>query len=274
VTLRRPALPTDPGEALRGGLPIVLVLLAAAVPLARPIVLVALIAGLAVALRREAAVRWVWAAPVAVVVSLTWELLPAIRADPLGADCARLTSPPAMWRLAEAVLVVLVVTVLAYLLRSSWRELGIRRPARPVVSFALATFLVLAPLGLLLGAWLGGPFFGPFRLDLTQPAALLPALIFAFSNATLEELAYRGALLRWAGRVVGIAPAVVVQAVVFGVAHGGSGFVGSPLPVMAAMIGGGLIAGFLAVRTRSLLLPIAAHAALDMPLYAYFACPG
>jgi membrane protease YdiL (CAAX protease family) len=274
VTRRRPVLPSDPGEAVRAGLPILLAIVAAAVPAARPFVLLALAAGFAVALRRDAPVRWAWAAPIAVVASLSWDLLPAPVADVAGGDCANPASPPALWRLAELVVVLVVVTVLAYLLRSSWRELGIRLPARPVIRLAAAAFLVLAPLGLVLGAWLGSPFFGPIRLDLTQPAALLPGLTLAVANATLEELAYRGAFLRWASATVGLGAAIVAQAVVFGVAHGGAGFVGSPLPVMAAMIAGGLVAGFLVVRTRSLLLPIAAHAALDLPLYAYLACPG
>ena len=36
---------------------------------------------------------------------------------------------------------------------------------------------------------------------------------------------------------------------------------------------GGLVAGVIRLRTRSLLLPIAWHVALDLPLYVYLACP-
>jgi membrane protease YdiL (CAAX protease family) len=43
-------------------------------------------------------------------------------------------------------------------------------------------------------------------------------------------------------------------------------------PVMAAMTAGALIAAVIAIRTRSLLLPIAIHVALDLPIYYYFAC--
>jgi len=35
---------------------------------------------------------------------------------------------------------------------------------------------------------------------------------------------------------------------------------------------GGLLAGVIAVRTRSLLLPIAVHIGLDIPIYYSFAC--
>jgi membrane protease YdiL (CAAX protease family) len=36
---------------------------------------------------------------------------------------------------------------------------------------------------------------------------------------------------------------------------------------------GGLLAGFIALRTRSLLIPIAVHIGLDLPIYFAFACP-
>jgi membrane protease YdiL (CAAX protease family) len=71
---------------------------------------------------------------------------------------------------------------------------------------------------------------------------------------------------------MGIGPAVVGQAVVFGLAHSGSDVIGLALPLMLAMGVGGLLAGVIAVRTRSLLLPIAVHIGLDIPIYYSFAC--
>jgi membrane protease YdiL (CAAX protease family) len=41
---------------------------------------------------------------------------------------------------------------------------------------------------------------------------------------------------------------------------------------MAATTAGALIAAVIAIRTRSLLLPMAIHVALDLPIYYYFAC--
>jgi membrane protease YdiL (CAAX protease family) len=41
---------------------------------------------------------------------------------------------------------------------------------------------------------------------------------------------------------------------------------------MAVLGVGGFIAGLITQRTRSLLIPIAWHVALDLPLYAYLAC--
>jgi membrane protease YdiL (CAAX protease family) len=41
---------------------------------------------------------------------------------------------------------------------------------------------------------------------------------------------------------------------------------------MAAMVAGGLLAGLIVRRTGSLLPVVLLHAALDLPLYYYFAC--
>jgi membrane protease YdiL (CAAX protease family) len=88
----------------------------------------------------------------------------------------------------------------------------------------------------------------------------------------MEELIYRGALLGWSGRVMGVAPALVGQAIVFGLAHSGSDVIGYGVPLSVALGVGGLVAGVIAIRTRSLLLPIAVHVGLDIPIYYAFAC--
>ena len=271
IRTRRP-LPTDVADAARSAVPIGLLILAAAVPVARPIVLVALVAGFIVASRRNAPVRWSWAAAIPVAVGLCWGLLAAPTADLLGADCTRLDSPPAAWRALEAGIVLASLAVLAFVLGARPADLGLRWPARPVVRAALAGAVVLGPIGLLAGPALARPFFGAIDLDLGRPAFLLPALVFAVANGVTEELAYRGALLGWTSRITGTWLALLGQAVVFGVAHGGADVGGSPVLLMLALGGGGFVAGLIALRTRSLLVPIAWHVALDLPLYAYLAC--
>jgi membrane protease YdiL (CAAX protease family) len=272
VTRGRRPLPSDLADAARSAVPIGLLILAAAVPPARPVVVAALVAGFAVALRRDAPVRWAWAAPIPVAIGLTWGLLPAPAADGLGADCEDPASPPAVWRAAEAVVALGAIAVLAYVLRGRRSDLGLRWPARPVVQLAAAGALVIAPLGLLLGAALATPFFGPIALDLSRPGFLVPALAFAVANGAMEELSYRGALLGWTSRVTGTWLALVGQAVAFGIAHGGPDVNGWPIVLMVAMGAGGFLAGLIALRTRSLLVPIAWHVALDLPLYVYLAC--
>ena len=272
---RRPS-PGDPADVGRSVVPLALIVLAAAVPIARPFVLAVLVGGVAIAIRRDAPVRWAWAAPIPVAVSLCWALLPVPPVSPSGSDCASITSPIAIWRTAETGIVIGTLAVLAWALRIQpvevRRDLLLRMPARWVVRWSIVGFLVAGPVALVLGPILARPFFGEISYDLTMVGAIAPALLFAIANGAMEEIAYRGALLGWSARVIGVPAAVAGQALVFGVAHSGTDVTGSPLLLMAALGLGGLIAGVIAVRTRSLLLPMAVHIGLDIPIYYAFAC--
>ena len=160
--------PGDPADIARSAVPLALIVLAAAVPIARPFVLAGLVFGVAVAIRRDAPVRWAWAAPIPVAVSLCWGLLPVPAVSPSGADCASITSPTAVWRTAEAGVVIGAVAILAWALRSRpvdlRRDLLLRMPARAVVRWSIIGFLVAGPLALLLGPLLARPFFGEISL--------------------------------------------------------------------------------------------------------------
>src|SRR2546423_3745377 len=265
MTTRR--ISSSTRDAAPAAIPIALLVVAALLRETRPIVLVALAFGVATTVGRGAHDRWAWSAALPIGVALCWGLLPTPVADPTGADCTNPASPPALWRAGEAAVVLTSVAMLAWTLRASIVSLGLRRPSQPVVWASVVGFVVFGPLALVLGATLARPFFGTFSLDLGQPAAVVPALVFAVSNGVMEEVTYRGAFTTWFARVSGVWPAVVVQAVLFGLAHGGPDFVGSPLPVMAAMFARGLIAPILALRTRSLALPVAIHVALAPPIY-------
>ncbi|HEX7951147.1 MAG TPA: CPBP family intramembrane glutamic endopeptidase [Candidatus Limnocylindrales bacterium] len=258
--------------AARSGLPLGLLILAAAVPPTRPFVLLLLVAGFGLAGRVDGSLRWVWAAPIPVAVTLCWGLVAAPLADPAGADCASLVSPPAVWRATEAVLALISLVLLAVILRADRADLALLRPARSIGWLAAVGAVILGPIGLALGPTLARPFFGQIGLDLSRPGFIAPALGFAIANGMMEELAYRGALLGWTARLTGPRIALLGQAAVFGLAHGGADVGGSPVLLMLALGLGGLIAGVIRLRTRSLLLPIAWHVALDLPLYAYLAC--
>jgi len=274
VTAARRYLPSDPADLVRSLVPLALLAGAAALPVLWIPVLVALILGAAIGIARGAPVRWAWAAGVPVAASLAWGgLVPPLAATD-GSDCADPASPIATWRLLEALVVLGVLAAVAVPLGATRHSLGLRWPARRFVRWAIVGFLVAGPLGLVLGPLLARPFFGEVGYDLTILGAIVPALLFAVANGVMEEIAYRGALLGWSAKVMGLGPAVVGQAVVFGLAHSGADVIGAPLPLMLALGGGGLLAGIIAVRTRSLLVPIAVHVGLDIPIYYAFACPG
>jgi membrane protease YdiL (CAAX protease family) len=208
---------------------------------------------------------------------LAWRSLPQPIADPGGGQCTDLLAPPAVWRLLEGLVALVAIVALLVTRRSSPAELGLRRASRPVFLVSLAGLLLVGPLavygGVLLGgSTFGGMFFGNYTLDLSQPLALAPALLFAASNALAEELAYRGAMRVWLAPGLGIVGANLAQAIVFGLSHTGDDFVGPVWPTMAAMVLVGFVGGVLARRTRSLTLPVAIHAAADIPIYFYWAC--
>lgn len=264
-------LPFDVADLARSLVPIALLAVAAAAPAARLPVLIVLAAGTAVAVQRDVPVRWTWAGALPVAVSLFWGTLPApLAAADLG-DCEDPASPVASWRALEAVVVLVALGAVALVLRARPGTVYLRRPARRWIPWAVAGFLVAGPLALLAGPYLARPFFGDVSYTILA-GALVPALIFAVANGVMEELIYRGALMSWSGRVMGIGPALIGQAIVFGLAHSGTDVVGLQVPLMLAMGLGGLLAGLITIRTRSLLIPMAIHIGLDIPIYFAFAC--
>jgi membrane protease YdiL (CAAX protease family) len=216
-------------------------------------------------------VVWLLGALVPVAVGLAWRLLPF--PEPAGlADCGSLVSAPAWWRVAQAVAVLGSLALVARLLGADRASLSLRWPSRAVVIASFAFAGLVAPLALWLGPILAVPFFGPVRLETGILVAIVPAVVLALANGLMEEITFRGALLGWGTRALGPFGALVFQAVVFGLVHVGPDFIGSPIPVIVAVGAGGLIAGVIVRRTGSLLLPIAVHAAFDVPLYYVQAC--
>jgi len=256
--------------------PFVLVVVSAAARETRVGVLPVLLAGLFAALladrgRPSAAhpLALAWAAALPVGLGLAWGAIPAPAALPGLGSCADPLSPPAAWRALEA---LTVLGTSAALVPIGGRELLLlRRPSdRRVVALAALAPLATIP-AILLGPPAAGPFFGEVNLAF-PPGAFVPATLLAVSNAALEEVAYRGALLGWGGRAVGPGAALLIQAVMFGLAHGGPDEqFGAPL-IITGMIASGLVAGLVARRTGSLLLPFAIHAAVDIPMYHALAC--
>ncbi|HUG30903.1 MAG TPA: type II CAAX endopeptidase family protein [Candidatus Limnocylindria bacterium] len=210
---------------------------------------------------------------------LVWRALPQPFADPTGLDCANLLAPPAIWRFLEAAVGLVAVGAIVFDRRGSLGELGFRRGSRRVRLAAVGALLIVTPLALYVGTLVGEgrfgiPFFESYTLDFSQPLALVPALVFAASNALAEELAYRGAMRTWLTPSLGVVGANLAQAIVFGLAHTGADFVSleAAVPTMIAMVGVGFIAGVVARRTGSLTLVLAIHAAAAIPIYYYLAC--
>jgi membrane protease YdiL (CAAX protease family) len=243
----------------------------ALVPASRPVGL--LVLGLAFLTANQGSpVRWAAAAGLPVAVILVWGALAGNQARSDLVECGDLFSPPAMVRMAEAIVVCGLIVVLAQRLGVTVASLGLTRPGRPEVALGVLAVAIVPMGSLLVGSWLAEPFFGPIRLHLADPGAIVPALALAVANGTMEELAYRGALMAWLSRASVPLLALVGQSVVFATAHTGVDFVGEAWPVMLAVGSGGLLAGIIVRRSGSLWLPIVVHICFDVPLYYAAVC--
>jgi membrane protease YdiL (CAAX protease family) len=273
-----PSVPPAAAFAIRpqAWAPIAVLTSGAAVPGLRPVVL-AVLAVVAIATTARGGARTptgrACLATLPAAVGLTWAGLAGTPMPlPDALHCTDLLSPPTVTRVVQAILVLGTLALVAPL-AGSHSALRLRRPTdRRVTALALVAPLVLVPGALWIGPQLARPFFGEVGLATGDLRAIIPAAAFAVANAALEETAYRGALLGWSTPALGLAGAVVGQAVVFGFAHLGADVTG-PAPVLwLGMAASGVVAGLVAVRSRSLLLPFAVHAALDVPLFYAFAC--
>ncbi len=216
---------------------------------------------------------FVYGACMLVALSVAWSdiALPTNARD--GSSCTDLLAPFALYRVAGTVLVLVAVAFVVRLLGSTGREIGLRLASRAGVALAIGAFLTVGIVAVFIGPAVAEPFFGPLPVALGNLSAVFPALLFAIANASMEETMYRGVLLHWVMRSRRLVLAIAIQAAVFGLAHGvGSDFSGSPLPVIAATTAAGLAFGAITLRTGSLLMPIALHAALDIPIYYANAC--
>lgn len=255
---------------LVAGAPILL-LAAALLPILRPGTAIVLLAGWGILfrLRRPEAIAWAAVLPIGIV--LPWPQVLGIDA-PLGeAACVNPASVIAVRRVAVAVIGLAVIAGLARAHQSSLCELGLQRPLRVEAAASLVCAAVLALGGLWIGPWLARPFFG--ELDFPVPAAaLVPALAFGIANGVLEEVAYRGAMQAWLGRVMPVAVAIGVQGLAFGIVHAGPEVL-ALLPVHIALMGAvGVAGGIARSRLGSLWIPIGVHVGADIALYVGLAC--
>ncbi len=253
--------------------PSTLVVCAAAVRPVRLPTLAVLAVGLVMARgSADPRIRAAWAAPLPVAVLLALALVPEPSPVAGAATCTDPLPPRVLRRNLEMAAVLLTVFVAGLLSSSSRDALRLRRPSGRIAILSAGLFLVAAPAAVVAGPALAEPFFGPVGFDVPGPLVLVSALVFALANSVEEEVAYRGAWLGWGERSLGPLLALGSQGLAFGLAHTGTDYTGPALPVVAAMVAGGVLAGVIARRTDSLALPIALHAAADVPLFLAAVC--
>jgi membrane protease YdiL (CAAX protease family) len=164
-------------------------------------------------------------------------------------------------------LYALVVWAVAPLRRSvRWLHLG----QLDRWTCAAIAAIVLVSSSALLGWYV---LFRPDVRDLAEqipawaPATLvLAGAVFAIVNAVLEEVIWRGVMLEAWTTQLGVAGAVLAQAVAFGVIHAQGFPRGLSGVVMASLYG--LMLGGLRLRAKGLAAPVLAHIGADATIFA------
>jgi membrane protease YdiL (CAAX protease family) len=261
------------GVADRAGIlaPLLVLVVGGTIEVLRPVGVVVLLIGLVAVGRPLRPATLAWAAALPVGIELAWPIILG-RDGALGALCADPLTEIVVRRIVQAGLILAVVVLLSRWLGQGPSTLGLTRPDSRAAGAAVAAGLIVSVGGLYLGPALATPLFG--RVGFVAPVAtIVPALAFAVANGMLEEITYRGVLMRWLGRLVGIWPALVVQGVVFGLAHAGPEILPAMLPVhITIMAACGIALGLVTLRTGSLTLAIGVHIGADVALYYGLAC--
>ncbi len=258
----------QPADLVRAGVPLLLLLGAVALPSLAGLFLLALVGGVAVAAGRKVPVAWAWAAMVPAAVIATLRAFGPAAAAWAQPACSGVLSPPVPWAIAEIALVVAATVGLAGVLGAKGSDLAARRPPKYAIRWALLGSAVILGGGLA-GVILARPLFGLPDVALGGVGFVLPSVVFALSIAVAEELAWRGAMQMWLAKTLGPWIAVLLASAVYGVAWGV--FLGSPLLGLLAGAAG-MVLGATVVRTRTLVVALAWHAAFNVPFYVFIAC--
>ncbi len=120
-----------------------------------------------------------------------------------------------------------------------------------------------------------GSHFIPMHAGIAQARylTLMPALaVLAISNGFQEEILFRGLFLRRYEAYFPFWAALILQALVFSIAHLGITYssLGAALFTLLFALPLGLVAGVLMRATRGVLTPATFHGALDIPIYLAF----
>ena len=148
---------------------------------------------------------------------------------------------------------------LCYILLYRWLE------KRRMSELALRAMLPHLAFGLLIGAVLISltvgvvALAGQVRITAINPlTAMIPALAMALQSSTLEELLFRGVLMRLLNARFGSLPALIVSALIFGGVHKMNPDA-TWLSALAVAIEAGLLLGLAFLASGTLWLPIGIH---------------
>jgi len=147
------------------------------------------------------------------------------------------------------------------------RDLGVLRPSAGDValgiSVGLALLVISGVIGQLVGAGRPSPIYGALlRGDgVSQIAAIFMVGVW---SPFVQEVVFRGALLRALHELLPAAVSVAISALVFGVVHAASG-----LGTVVSSFVDGLALGALTLRRGTLTAAVASHITINLGLSSY-----
>jgi membrane protease YdiL (CAAX protease family) len=144
---------------------------------------------------------------------------------------------------------------------ASLRTIGLRWPtARGAVLVAASSLILIAAvLATPVGAGPGGGIFAMI-LPWTQSQRLFMVLVVAPTAGFCEEAIYRGVMMRFAEKLVGLWPAAGFQAVLFAFMHGG---IRQGVMRFSSAVFVGIMMGVLAIWRGNLRAPMFVHFLID-----------
>jgi len=150
--------------------------------------------------------------------------------------------------------------------RSAWR-LGrlTRADAWAIVGLVMLSATVLLAFHNLTAPNLA--FGADLVTEVPRWSLIAVAVLFASTNAAVEELLFRGAILHHLRHALGPWPAVTLQAMAFGLLHL-HGYPYGPVGVVLATLYG-LLLGAVRIRSGGLLGPWVAHVCADLVIFVF-----
>ena len=170
----------------------------------------------------------------------------------------------ALDKLSQFLHIVPAIIALSLVARGTPRSLYVAKgKLRAGLLFGAISFVGFAILALLLQVGTGG-------LPPLTARALAMALLFAFLNATMEELWFRAIFLKPYQAVIGRTAAIIVTSIIFGYSHvfASYDFPGGSVVFGLVVFALGLVGAYSMTKTDSLIGPILFHAGYDLIIIA------
>ncbi|MEE9283535.1 MAG: type II CAAX endopeptidase family protein [Nitrososphaerales archaeon] len=196
------------------------------------------------------------------IVPLSWGILPVVIAEQFGLapDAAVLNFLLLNWLLIVAPIIILT--------KVSGGDMGSIFLKRGNLKLGLILGIIGFVVAFVLAVPLANSFYAGENITFIGVLPLMPLIFVAiFANASLEEVSFRGVILKKLEPHLGRTASNIFQAIIFMLAHLLVGYARFPLVFIAFTFFIGLLFGYLMTKTDSIIAPILVHAGGDVAIF-------